>query len=68
MDPKEYAGSETFSVRAEVKLEKQTRDGDECADARDYLLQTQSFRNGLVRFVSDTPALRHKPQLKHHHR
>lgn len=34
----------------------------------DYLLQTQSFRNGLVRFVSDTPALRHKPQLKHHHR
>lgn len=46
--PKDCAGSETFSVRAEVKLEKETRDGDGCADAQDDLLQTQSFRNGFV--------------------
>lgn len=48
MSPKDYAGSETFSVRAEVKLEKETRDGDRCGDAQDDLLQTQSFRNGFV--------------------
>lgn len=44
--PKDYA--ETFSVRAEVKLGKETRDGDGYADAPDYLRQTQSFRNGLA--------------------